>query len=76
MVQPADLLQSLAGQVSLRHGQTITLRGEVPHLAVGGPVVQSHGGQVVESLVQVVSHTRCERRMKEPAKNNCASRGQ
>lgn len=74
----SDLLQGLAGQVRLRHGQPITLRGEVPHLAVGGPVMQGDGGQVVESLVQVVGHTCCESKIKEPTKVNfnCSSRGQ
>lgn len=55
---PAEphLLQGLAGQVSLRHVEAVALRREVPHLAVGGPVVQRHRGQVVEGFVQVVGH--------------------
>lgn len=56
-----DLLQGLAGQVCLRHGESVALRGEVPHLAVGGPVVQSHSGQVVEGSIQVVGHIGCTR---------------
>lgn len=64
-----DLLQSLAGQVCLRHGQPIALRGKVPHLAVGGPVMQCNGGQVVECLVQVVSHTGCESEKRKRVKS-------
>lgn len=56
MVGGANLFQSLAGQVSLRHGESVALGRQVSHLAVGGPVVQSDGGQVVESFVQIMSH--------------------
>lgn len=55
-----DLLQSLAGQVCLCHCESITLCSEVSHLTVGGPVMQSHSGQVVESFVQVVGHIGCK----------------
>ena len=52
----AHLFQGLAGQVSLGHAEAVALGRQVPHLAVGGPVVQRHRGQVVEGLVQVVGH--------------------
>lgn len=40
----------------LRHGKPVALRGQVPHLAVGGPVVERNRGQVVEGLVQIVGY--------------------
>lgn len=55
-----DLLQSLAGQVRLCHREPVALRCKVSHLTVGGPVMQSNSGQIVESFIQVVSHIGCK----------------
>lgn len=44
----------------LRHRESVALRGEVSHLAVGGPVMESNGGQVVEGFIQVVGDIGCK----------------
>lgn len=54
------LLERLARQMHLHELQAILLLGEVAHLGVGLPVVQGHGREVVEGLVEVVLNVRLE----------------
>lgn len=62
------LFQSLTGQVCLHHAESVLLLRQIAHISVRLPVVQRHGRQIVESLVQVVFHVRwVEKRENERA---------
>ena len=50
------LLHSLGGEVVLHGVQVQPEAGRLPHLSVGLPVVERHGGEVVEGLLQVSLH--------------------
>jgi hypothetical protein len=52
------LLESLTRQMHLGQAQAIFLLGQVSHLGVRLPVVQSNRGQIVECLVQVMFNVR------------------
>jgi len=39
--------------------ESVLLGGEVAHFAVGLPIVEGHGGEVVEGGVQIVDHVAC-----------------
>lgn len=41
--------------MGLHQDQAVALGGQVPHLAVSGPVMKSYRGEIIESLVQIVS---------------------
>ncbi len=50
------LFQSGTWQIRIGQGQVVLLLGQISHLAVRFPIVQSYCGQIVEGFVQIAFH--------------------